>query len=305
LVTGEPIAIEDPMMEPTIPEHVKALYDRMQDAMIPLVQRHVVSIAAYYNGGLHQHATGTLVQFSDHYFVVTAAHAIEDYDKAKEAYPDLHLLIDNGDSEDLVPLDGHYHATQTVRDPEKPRRVIVGHERDDLWDIGLWELDRHVVDGLTTKRFLNRASISITDDLTTGAYLIAGFPCSWAHADSAKRSAKWRWLRYVTHPYPEKDTLPKTFDERFHLALCLGDDPVLPAQLEGISGCPIWRLSDTPVKEDWSVDEAKVVAVETCVYRDRALKAIRGTKWRWVVKVLADMHPEIWEAFNLWLPGKE
>lgn len=293
------------MMEPTIPEHVKALYDRMQDAMIPLVQRHVVSIAAYYNGGLHQHATGTLVQFSDHYFVVTAAHAIEDYDKAKEAYPDLHLLIDNGDSEDLVPLDGHYHATQTVRDPEKPRRVIVGHERDDLWDIGLWELDRHVVDGLTTKRFLNRASISITDDLTTGAYLIAGFPCSWAHADSAKRSAKWRWLRYVTHPYPEKDTLPKTFDERFHLALCLGDDPVLPAQLEGISGCPIWRLSDTPVKEDWSVDEAKVVAVETCVYRDRALKAIRGTKWRWVVKVLADMHPEIWEAFNLWLPGKE
>jgi hypothetical protein len=89
------------------------------------------------------------------------------------------------------------------------------------------------------------------------------------------------------------------------MALCLGDDPQLPAQLQGISGCAIWRFSDVPVKEDWSVDEAKVVAVETCVYAERALKAIRGTKWRWVAKVLADMHPEIRESFRLWLPGKE
>ena len=293
------------MQEPDIPERVKALYDRMQDAMLPLVQRHIVSIAAFYGGQLHQHATGTLVQFSDHYFVVTAAHAIEQYDEAKEAYPDLHLLVDNGDASDLVPLDGHYRATQTVRDPEKPRRLLVGDERDDLWDIGIWELDRHVVDALTTKSFLNRAKISITDDLTTGAYLVAGFPCSWASADLATRSARWRWLRYCTHPYPERNTLPDTFDERFHMALCLGDDPQLPAQLEGISGCAIWRLSDTSVKEGWSVDEAKVVAVETCVYAERALKAIRGTKWRWVAKVLADMHSDIRESFRLWLPGQE
>ena len=256
-------------------------------------------------GELHQHATGTLVQFSGHHFAVTAAHAIEDYDKAKEVYPDLHLLVDNGDAKDLVPLDGHYRATQTVRDPEKPRRLLVGDERDDLWDIGIWELDPHVVDALTTKRFLNRSSISITDDLTTGAYLVAGFPCSLAQADSAARSVRWRWLRYCTHPYPERDTLPDTFDERFHMALCLGDDPQLPTQLKGISGCAIWRLSDTPVKEDWSVEEAKVVAVETCVYEGRTLKAIRGTKWQCVVSVLADMHPEIRESFNLWLPGNE
>ena len=269
---------EYPTKGPAVPEHVKVIYDRMQDEMLPLVQRHVVSIVAYYNGELHQHPTGTLVQFSGHHFVVTAAHAIETYDEAKEVYPDLHLLVDNGDAKDLVPLDGRYHATKTVRDPANPR-FVVGDERDDLWDIGVWELDRHVVDGLTTKSFLNRASISLTDDLTTGAYLVAGFPCSWAKADSATRSLRWRWLRYSAHPYPERDTLPN-FDERFHMALCLGDDPQLPAQLEGISGCAIWRLSDVPVKEDWSVDEAKVVAVETCVYAERTLKAIRGTKWQ-------------------------
>ena len=290
------------MMEPAVPDHVRVLYDRMQDEMLPLAQRHIVSIAAYYDGQIHQHATGTLVRFADYFFVITAAHSIEAYNKAKELYPDLCLVVDNGDSEDLVPLDGHYHATQTVRDPEKPRLCARG-DRDDLWDIGLWELDRHVVDALTTKSFLNRASISITDDLTTGAYLVAGFPCSWARADAATRSLRWKWLRYIAHPYPERDTLPN-FDEQFHMALCLGDDPQLPAQLEGISGCAIWRLSDVPVKKDWSVDEAKVVAVETCVYTERTYKAIRGTKWQWVVKVLADMHPEIRELFKLWLPGK-
>lgn len=291
------------MKEPVVPEQVQALYDRMQDEMLPLVQRHVVPIVAYYSGELHQHATGTLVQFSNHFFVVTAAHAIEKYEDAKKAYPDFHFFIDNGDGKDLVPLDGRYQATKTVRDLENPR-LVVGDERDDLWDIGLWELDRHVVDALTTKSFLNRTSISLTADLTTGAYLVAGCPCSWAQANAETKSLRWRWLRYIAHSYPEKDTL-RNFDERFHVALCLGDDPQLPERLEGISGCAIWKLSDVPVKEDWSVDKAKVVAVETSVYPDRAHKAIRGTKWQCVVPALAAMHPEIRESFKLWLPGKE
>jgi hypothetical protein len=293
------------MNDPADPERVNALYGRMRDAMIPLVRRHVVSIAACYDGMPHQYATGTLVQFSEHYFVVTAAHAIEAYDKAKKTKPDLRLLMDNGNSEALVPLDGHYRATQTVRDPENPRQVIVGDERDDLWDIAVWELDRRVVGALTTKGFLNRASISITDDLTTGVYLLAGFPCSWAHADTPTGDLRCTAILYITHPYPEKDTLPETFDQRFHMALCLGDDPQVPVKLEGISGCAIWRLSDMPVKENWSAGEAKVVAVETCVYRKRALKAIRGTKWRWVATVLMGMHPELRESLRLWLPGKE
>ncbi len=291
------------MTESAVPDHVRALYDRMQDAMLPLVQQHVVSIVAYYNGELHQHATGTLVQFSGHYFVVTAAHAIEKYDVAREVYPDLRLFVDNGDLANLVPLDGRYHATAIVRNRENPR-LVIGDERDDLWDIGIWELDRHVVEALTSKRFLNRASISITDNLTTGVYLLAGFPCESAHADSARRSAKWQSLRYLTRPYREKDTLPN-FDQRSHMALCLDDAPQLPAKLEGISGCAIWRLSDVSVKDDWSVNEARVVAIETCVYTERNPKAIRGTKWQWVAAVLADMHPEIKEGFKLWLPGKE
>ena len=287
--------------ESDVPEHIRAIYARMQDEMIPLIQRHVVSIAAFYDGKLCQHATGTLAQFADHYFVVTASHAIHDYHKGKELYPDIHLWLDNGSSNDLVPMDGHYHITQIARDPVKSGSVV-GGEPDDLWDIALWELDHHVVESLTTKSFLNRARISTNVDLTTGAYLVAGFPCCRAQADSMARSAHWRWLRYITHLYPERDTLPN-FDGRFHLALCLGDDHQLPAKLAGISGCAIWRLSDEPVAKDWNADEARVVAVQTCVYTQRAYKAIRGTKWSCVIHALGDMHPEIRESLNLRLPG--
>jgi hypothetical protein len=254
---------------------------------------------------MHHHASGTLVQFSDHYFLVTAAHAIEDYHKGRNSYSDLCLFIDNGDTENLVPLDdGHYLATEFARDPDNPR--LCGDEgRDDILDIGLWELDRHTVDALTTKSFLNRRSISLTEDLSTGVFFLAGVPCSWATADATARSLNLKMLRYIAHPYPEKDTLPN-YDEKFHMALCLGENLLLPGQLNGISGCSIWKLSDTPVMEDWSPDEAKVIAIETCVYtKQRDFKAIRGTKWQWVVSVLSNMHPEIRESFKLWLPGKE
>jgi hypothetical protein len=275
----------------------------MSDEMIPLVRQHLVAISAHYGGKLRHHATGALVRFADHFFVLTAAHAIEDFDKGREHYSDLELYIDNGDSSNIIPLYGHYHATQIAREPGHPRLRLAG-ERDDFWDIGLWELDRRTVDALTTKRFLSRANISLTQDLAKGVYFLAGCPCSWAHADSAAKSAHWKWLRYTAHPYPEWAELPN-FDQRFHIALCLGDGPALPTAMQGISGCPIWKLSDLPVAEDWTPEQAQIVAVQTHVYTDRALKAIRGTKWRYVLQVLVDMHPDIREVFKLWIPGSD
>ncbi len=165
----------------------------------------------------------------------------------------------------------------------------------------LWELDRVTVDDLTAKRFLNRKDIAIDEDLTQGIYFLAGCPCSWAEVDTKRKIARWRWLRYVAHPYPERNELPD-FDQRFHMAICLGEDPTLPEEFVGISGCPIWKLSNLPVADDWSPEHAKIVAVQTCVYRDRPLKAIRGTKWRYVLSVLTDMHPEIGQVFKLWWP---
>jgi hypothetical protein len=287
------------LMDEHIPPEELPTYERMHEAMIPFVRDHSVAIAAWYNGQLHQHATGTLIQFSDRHFLVTAAHAIEDFDKAKSIFPDIQLLIDNGNANDLVPLYGNYQATEFARDSTRPSVRLRG-ERDDFWDIGLWELDQLTVGGLTNKRFLNRSSISLNANLTDGVFLLAGYPCSWASADVEAKSAYWKWMRYISHPFPDTVELPN-FDERFHMALFKGsENPQLPDNLVGISGCSIWRLSDVPVKESWDVSEARIVAVQTCVYH----QAIRGTKWQCVVPVLTNMVPEIEEAFKkLWLPA--
>lgn len=290
-------------MEDHISDDVIAQYKRMQDAMIPYLLQHSVAIVAYYDGEIRQYATGTLMRFSDRFFLVTAALALENYHQGKEVYSDLQLFVDNGNAGGLVPVYGSYQATQIVRDSDVPVIRLAG-ERSDIWDIGIWDLHPKTVNSLTAKRFLNRRSVSITADLTGGVYFLAGCPCEWSRANVASQTINFKWIRYITQPYPEREQL-QHFDSRFHVALSLSEDPQLPKKLQGISGCAIWKLSNVPVNKDWTIDEARVVAVQTCVDSTGTHKAIRGTKWRYVLSVLAEMCPEIREGFNLWLPGQE
>src|SRR4051812_17948393 len=113
-------------MEPEVPDNIRLLYGRMSDEMIPLVRQHLVAISAYYKGELRHHATGTLVRFADHFFLVTAAHAIEDFDKGRGLHADLELYIDNGDSSNIIPLYGHYQAPQIARDRAQPQLRLTG-----------------------------------------------------------------------------------------------------------------------------------------------------------------------------------
>jgi hypothetical protein len=94
-------------MSADVPASIQSMYDRMSDQMIPFVRQHLVAIAAYYGGELRQHATGSLVRFADHYFLVTAAHAIDDYCKGLNHYSYLQLYLDNGNATHIVPLFGH------------------------------------------------------------------------------------------------------------------------------------------------------------------------------------------------------
>lgn len=275
--------------------------NQMMDAMIPKVQQHLVSIAAWYDGNLHQHATGSLVRFADHHFLITAAHAIEKFDQARNIYPDIQLVVDNGNANVLVPLYGEYHATTKVRDPERPRLVFRG-ERDDLWDIALWELHDDTIAQLTNKRFLNRQDISITQDVSDGLYFFAGAPCSWATVDKEARSVTFKWIKYSARIRVNNSDLPH-FHERFQIAICCDGDSELP-RLVGISGCPIWKLCDFPIPDNWQPDDARIVAIETHTYGDPPT-AICGTKWENVVRVLGNRYPELREGFRLSLPGIE
>jgi hypothetical protein len=174
--------------------------------------------------------------------------------------------------------------------------------QEDQLDIAIWELHQVTVNLLTNKSFLNRKGISITADQTKGVYYLAGFPCEWSITNTSEQRFDMKAIRYISHPY-EDTKLLTDFDPRLHMALTYDPSPPTPESLEGISGCSIWKLGDIPQNDGWTSNDAKVVAVQTCVHRKG--KAVQGTMWRWVVQMLVRLRPEIRPALNVWLPGPE
>jgi hypothetical protein len=158
---------------------------------------------------------------------------------------------------------------------------------------------------LTNKSFLNRTQMSITANLSSGVYFLAGYPSEWADCKPAAREFTLSRFQYIAWPYREHATI-REFNPTLHIGLNLGYAGVGPTSLRGISGCAIWKISasDT-IGEDWSPDQVKVVGVQTGVYTERKLPAIKGTKWQHVVRALNNLIPEFRPALNLWLPGEE
>ena len=270
----------------------------MHDEMLPLIDRHTVAIVAYYQGAMHQHGTGTLVRFADYRFLVTASHVVKQFLEGKEIYRDIYLLVENGHEADLVPLHGEYFVTKTARDKSSQKYASDG---DDL-DVALWNLGEKTYSKLSNKAFLNRSHISITAELTTGLYFLVGFPCSWATCDLVNRSFFFKAFRYIAEPLLVTETLPE-YNPRLHMALRLHMSGVESFQLQGISGCSIWKLSDLPVNATWNANQARIVAVQTGVFSRSA--AIKGTKWQHVVTLLSQFAPELIPSLRLWLPGPE
>jgi len=271
---------------------------RVHDEMANVIRRFTVAIIAYYDGVPRQHATGTLVRLADHWFLVTASHAVKQYLEGQENYKDLELFLENG-ADNLVPLFGSYWATETVRDPERSGVSL----ENDLWDIAWWDLDQLTIRALTNKSFLNRTDISMLAELDSGVFYLAGFPCVWSNADLEQHSMTITALGYVAGAHPHPDELAD-LDPRSHVALSLMPTEAMPA-LTGISGCSIWKIADGPLKSDWTASSAKVVAVQTGVYTNVARGAVKGTKWSCVFTALGYHFPELRSAFDIWLPGRD
>jgi hypothetical protein len=112
-------------------------------------------------------------------------------------------------------------------------------------------------------------------------------------------------FQYIAWPYESSGTIPE-FNPRLHIALNLGYSGDGPPSYKGISGCAIWKISagDT-ISDDWTPDQAKVVAVQTGVFTEREKPAIKGTKLQFILPGLNMLIPDFRPALNLWLPGEE
>jgi hypothetical protein len=74
----------------------------------------------------------------------------------------------------------------------------------------------------------------------------------------------------------------------------------MPDKLDGISGCSIWKMNALGFpRESWTIDRARIVAVQTGEYKKRVVK---GTVWPVVATLMRQAFPDLEPSFNLLLP---
>lgn len=238
--------------------------------------------------GFLQRGTGTLFRIGLRSFVITASHVVV----AGKLEKPLRLCI-VGQSGIPVQLNGP---------------AIVSHETggadDDQADVAAVELNSGVVRALGESEFLHQVDVAPDDDCPPDYYFFTGFPTVWAKLDDQPDQGL-ELLTYCTQPYEGSTSSYWTYRPDWHILLrrggglhLSGERADMPSELNGISGCSIWRSYFVTSETE---GQARVVAVQTMVY-GKTQKVIRATRWSLVVKMLFDLYPDLRPAMSLRLP---
>ena len=252
-----------------------------------------VPIVAEQDGILRQHGTGTLFRIAHRYFVVTAAHVLKDAHK----YDVPLRILEKEPGTKLMQVVGDFHCF-------KP------NQGNDLYDLAVRELDQPMVDFLKGYQFVQLLDIDTKQTVEDDLYVVCGFPTKLA-SEARVGEPGFSLTRFFALTYPHggsTDDLPN-FDSQCHIVLdarrkfaaeLIGTGP-MPDNLEGISGCSIWKTNLMTVGRDkWTPAHARIIAVQTQVYPKAQL--IRGTMWKVAAKLFHDAFPELQPAMALSLP---
>ncbi len=271
----------------------KNQYKWLSDSLISVIKKSTIPILVNQGEIYRQHGTGTLLRVAERSFLVTAAHVFRSAQQNN-----LTLYIGASESK-VVPLSGKFYYTP-------------GGE-DDPYDLGVRELSQSVVDNLKSLEFARLLDVITPskidpDDL----YCLAGFPTLLSkEASSEQAMAESKTMLIVSHCYRGSTTALPNYDPKFHILLhgdrndavpIDGTNQTVPAKLNGISGCGIWKTNIALVEriQDWRLSSARLIAIQTCVY-ERS-QVIRGTFWSGVVTLIEREFPELVPAVNLLLP---
>jgi hypothetical protein len=118
----------------------------------------------------------------------------------------------------------------------------------------------------------------------------------------AARTISLKPMPFVAGPFQSSEEIPP-FNAKLHMLLDLDRPSPCPADLRGISGCAVWKLSTAQISSTWTADNVRVVGVQTGVFSKAG--AIKATKWKYVIWCLTQLVPDLRNAFRLWLPGEE
>jgi hypothetical protein len=249
-----------------------------------------VNIVVVDNKTLRQHGSGSLYRVGVESFLVTAAHVI---DQALRHGRGMGL---SGPKGNFVPMAGD---------------AIISNESAD---VGVVRLSEGVVEKLQGSTFLTMNDICFTTDLSQGVFTLFGFPAIWAKEDGARMDLKR--FQFTSYAFEGDSSVLAGYDKKFHILINGnfsgttdsdgsqsqftrndGSPARFPKDLNGISGCPVWKIADLPsLRCSGKREGPRVVAVQTCVYSN----SIRATRWAVVNGLIYERFPSLRPVLFMW-----
>lgn len=238
--------------------------------------------------------TGTLLAVAEHRFIVTAAHVIR-------AVSERTVGIMNSSKGNFVSLSGHWFLSCTENDERS----------HDPYDVAIYELSSQECSRLSFVEFIRVGDVEFNSDLSSGFFLISGFPKIWStNIDEVEETMRAKLLQYGTCALESVAGL-QNYDPHLHILLRASPEELfdhtgkevkfrmrsdyparMPDDLLGVSGCSVWKIGDLNNSiESWKKEDCRLVGIETGIYSK--LGAIKATRWNAVASLLYEAIPAI------------
>jgi hypothetical protein len=275
-------------------------------AAIPaLAASSTVAIAALKLGTYRHVGSGTLLAVADARFIVTAAHVVIDI-----LGDDFDVAITTGR------MGGSFLTLSAQWIVSAPASNGV-----DSFDVAIYRLPQSEHVNIPDTSFVRLGDVSFKKDLSLGYFVVTGCPAIWSSSGNKEGEVfKTKLLQFCTVSTAQNTAALDEFNVERHFLLEAKSDYVLdrsgsdtwlrtrsgfsaeiPRDLGGISGCSVWMIGDLRKSIfDWKPHDARIVGIETAVYRQRG--AIRATRWVAVSSLLYQACPDLRAALEIHRP---
>ena len=203
--------------------------------------------------------SGVLLELEGYYFIITAAHVVQDYALKKSRNPYRNEDDYDDPAEAYLNLNnvGFLHNLSFY---PIQRVVFTNTERGPIEnnvDLAVLTLERESAVELKQKfKFLSLSDILLDHDIKpVNRYYIYGYPAEWTDLDKDKGLIRTEPFQFVTKGMPIDEISPVKFDSRFNLLVSYdkgkmvftsNGEALRDFSPKGISGCGLWFYGGGP-----------------------------------------------------------
>lgn len=273
------------------PDRARSFHSSLTVSCIPRIDRATVSLIAVQNSKIVHDRSGVLYRIGDHYFVLTAAHDLQDIVKHNIG---LYVSM-NHPAAMPMPL---------------TRAKFIGTEADCRDLSAIWTPPDIASEISKYKQFLKHNQISQSFESMRALLLFYGYPAHWSGHTISETSIVSTALAFSTYEDHLDPNTVLNYDPRIHMLLnythnaihaLSGDTHAMPS-LQGISGCGIWQVGVRHEKGAMPhTDETlTLVGIQHGVFTN--LDRVKATRIEYALGLIVDHYPETRAAMSLAYP---